>query len=247
MMLKNSITYLKRARWFVLLLAVAVLSSCNWIFDGIRGSGVIVEEDRRLNPFHSISMGISADLFFSVGFPQDFRIIGDDNILEVIKTTVKSNGTLDIYSRRNLRPTSRIKIFISMFDAEAFTLSGSGTMLGQNSFSVDDLTLFVSGSGSMEMDVSANQITSTISGSGDIRLSGSTITHDIKISGSGTLSALDLDSRNCDVLISGSGEGYIFVQDFLTVNISGSGNVNYMGSPVISSNISGSGQVIKLD
>ncbi len=239
---------IKKTRWFVLLLTVAVLSSCNWLFkETVRGSGIIIDEIRELNTFHSITMGISADLFFTVELTQDFRIIGDDNILEVIETAVKPDGTLEILSTMNLKPTSRVKIFVSMTEAKAFSLSGEGTMLGQAPFTTSDLILSVSGSGSMEMNVTAGQITSTISGSGNIRLSGSTANHIIDISGSGNLHALDLDTVRCDILISGSGECYVFVSQFLTVDISGSGNVNYKGSPLITSNITGSGQLIDLN
>lgn len=246
--MNNSGLLLRKSRRFILLLALAVLSSCNWIFkETVRGSGIILEEIRQLNTFHSISMGISADLFFSVEFSQNFRIIGDENILEVIETTVKPDGTLEITSLKNYRPTSRVKIFVSMTDAKAFTLSGEGTMLGQNPFTAYDLILSVSVSGSMEMNVTAGQITGTISGSGNIRLSGNTAIHTITISGSGSVNALGLDSARCDVRISGSGECYVFVRQFLDVDISGSGNVNYKGSPSITSNISGSGQLINLN
>ncbi len=246
--MKSFVVLLKRKRWIVLLLAAAVLSSCNWAFkETVRGSGIILEEIRQLSTFHSISIGISADLFFTVGFTQNFRIIGDENILEVIETTVKPDGTLEIISPQNYRPTSRVKIFVSMSAARAFSLSGEGTMLGQTPFTAGDLTLTVSGSGRMEMEVTAGQITSIVSGSGKIRLSGNTAVHTTNISGSGTVSALDLDSTRCDIRISGSGESYVFVRQFLNVDISGSGNVNYKGSPSITSNISGSGQLINLN
>ncbi len=246
--MKSSVVLLKRNRWVVLLLAVVVLSSCHWLFkETVRGSGIILEEIRQLSTFQSITMGISADLFFTVGLAQNFRIIGDENILEIIETTVKPEGTLEIVSPKNYRPTSRVKIFVSMTEANAFSLSGEGTVLGQSPFSTNDLILSVSGSGSMEMDVTAGQITSTISGSGDIRLSGAAAIHTITISGSGKAHALDLESIRCDVLLSGSGECYVSVLQFLNVDISGSGNVNYRGLPSVTSNISGSGQLIKLD
>jgi len=91
-----------------------------------------------LNAFHNISMGISADLFFNVGFGQNFRIVGDDNILKVIETRVMPGGTLKIISPNNFRPSSRVKILVSMNDAKAFTISGDGTMLGQSPFTASD-------------------------------------------------------------------------------------------------------------
>ncbi|MCJ7581121.1 MAG: DUF2807 domain-containing protein [Candidatus Aminicenantes bacterium] len=246
--MNNSTLFSRKSRWFVLMLAVAVLSSCNWLIkETVRGSGIILDEIRQLSAFHSISMGISADLFFTVEFAQSFRIVGDDNILQVVETTVKPDGTLEILSPKNFRPTTRVKIFVSMTEVRAFSLSGDGTLLGQFPFAASDLILIVSGSGSMEMNVTVGQITSSISGSGSIRLSGNTAVHTINISGSGSLSALDLDTVRSDIRISGSGECYVFVQQFLDADISGSGNVNYKGSPTITSNISGSGQLIKLD
>ena len=52
-------------------------------------------------------------------------------------------------------------------------LSGSGKVIGESKFDVEDLDISVSGSGKLDMDVHAENIESGISGSGNITLGGS--------------------------------------------------------------------------
>jgi hypothetical protein len=66
----------------------------------------------------------------------------------------------------------------------------------------------------------------------------------LNISGSGKIKALHLEQDECSASISGSGDMYVFVYDFLDANITGSGNIFYRGNPRINVKISGSGSLI---
>jgi len=234
-------------KMIALFFLIVVLISCDLLFKAtIRGSGIIIDETRQLDFFHTVDMSIAADLVFSLDAAQSFRIVGDDNIVAEIQTEVRGN-TLEIFTDKNYKTDHGVQIYISMQQIKGFSLSGAGTIQGLASFVATNLTLNISGSGSMDMDVTANQINSTISGSGSIFLSGTINTHIIDIPGSGEMRALGLDTLVCEITISGSGNCYVFVRDVLDVDISGSGNVYYTGTPAITSRITGSGDIISLD
>ena len=197
--------------------------------------------------FRAIDLAIAADLEFIPNAPQSFLIVGDDNILEIIETRLRGDGTLEIYTDKNYRTDFGIKIYVSMTNIDGFKISGSGTILGQGPFTTGSLQLEISGSGTAEMTVNAGHISSRISGSGTIFLGGNSSSHAIEISGSGRMEALGLDVDTCDITISGSGNAFISVRLFLNVVISGSGTVYYSGSPSLDVQITGSGQLVKLD
>jgi hypothetical protein len=57
------------------------------------------------------------------------------------------------------------------------------------------------------------------------------------------VSAFNLEAKNADVEIRGSGDVEVFATDFLNVDIDGSGDVFYKGNPEITLRIDGSGEL----
>jgi hypothetical protein len=72
------------------------------------------------------------------------------------------------------------------------------------------------------------------------------VSQNIAISGSGDLYAENLETRNAEVHVSGSGECKLFVSGKLQASVSGSGDVYYKGEPVVKAHVSGSGKVRKM-
>ena len=134
-----------------------------------------------------------------------------------------------------------------MKNLEGISLSGSGKVIGESKFEVEDIDLSVSGSGDLEMDVFARNIDSGISGSGSIELSGVSGSHKVSISGSGKLYAEDMEVEEYKIHISGSGACRINVTKEIDASISGSGSVSYKGDPdKVYNHSSGSGKIRKI-
>jgi hypothetical protein len=230
--------------------ALAFTYSCQDICsskNSVYGSGVVVEEIREVDSFHSVEIQGSCDLYFVKGTTQELRVIADDNILPLILTWVRHDGTLIIESKGNYTSKSGVKVFVSMMEIRGFAISGSGSINGESPFSPQELHLMIAGSGSIQMDVRAHKVWSYIAGSGNIHLAGSAESHAVQIAGSSSLDAFDFFVSCYDVQIPGSGECRIFVKNILNVILAGSGNVYYKGSPsVVNTTIVGSGNVIGL-
>lgn len=83
-----------------------------------------------------------------------------------------------------------------------------------------------------------------ISGAGDFTLSGDeqeSLT--IRIEGTGDVSALDMEVRDCFIMIDGAGNCQVNVSRLLDIQINGVGHVSYAGSPDLSYDIDGVGNV----
>lgn len=228
-------------------IALALTWSCRNIGcdDTIYGSGVVVEEIREVGSFHSVEIWGSCDLYFVKSATQELRVITDDNILPLIHTWVRHDGTLIIESKGNYTSSAGVKVYVSMTEIRGFTISGSGSIIGESPFSPQELNLTIAGSGKMHMNVRANKIRSSIVGSGNIHLAGRAKYHTVMITGSGSLESFDLLVSCYDIQIPGSGECRITVEDVLNVVIAGSGSVYYKGyPPVINTTVVGSGEVI---
>ncbi len=210
------------------------------------GSAMAQKETRDVSEFTKISFGIAGNLYLKQGSRQSLVLEGDD--LDEIETEV-SGGKLRIKREgRNWGwSNNKIDVYITIKNLEGVNLSGSGKVIGDSKFEVEDLDLSVSGSGDMELDVYAKNIDSGISGSGSIELSGVSEYHKVSISGSGKLAAENMEVEEYKIRISGSGACRINVTKEIDASISGSGNVSYKGNPDrVHSSTSGSGKIRKI-
>lgn len=245
-MKKNSIILL-----FVGISTIFLANNCTFSHDssGINSKDT-AENSRDVSPFKSISLDVSADLTLIQGSPQQIILKGSAREIERILTVVEGTN-LVIKAKNKFVNLNKIKIYVTMAEVEGLTISGSGTIVSQNSIKTNNLGLAISGSGDIVIsDLSANTISSAISGSGSIRLNGQNNkikSQDIAISGSGDIYAENLETENITVAINGSGSCHVFASNVLNAEIAGSGDVLYKGKPGVNANVSGSGKVKHID
>ncbi|WP_347158915.1 head GIN domain-containing protein [Pontibacter chitinilyticus] len=227
-----------------LLLAGAVLSSCDEEGICLKGVGDVETRTLQLDAFHGVEVNGSTKVYVERGPTQKVEVKGQANILDELETDV-DDGIWHIEFDRCLRKHKTVEVYITLPDLDYAEVSGSGLMSWQDTFDADNFQARVSGSGELTGPVAANQVTARISGSGAINLSGTAQDQDIAISGSGNLRAFGLQTKTTEVDVSGSGNAEVTTSDVLDVNISGSGRVYYQGNPTVNADISGSGKVIK--
>lgn len=213
----------------------------NW--QQTKGEGSVVEQTLKLDHFTGVKLSISGNVFLTQGSQQSVRITGQQNIIDLIETTV-NNDVWKIKTSQSIRQHEPINIYITIPSLTSAHISGSGDIVTEGVFTnCDQLKAGISGSGGLQINVQANAVDTHISGSGDIELSGSTNDLEVHISGSGDIDAYDMVSNNADVHISGSGGCRIHAEKELDVHVSGSGDIHYKGNPSVHSRISGSGDL----
>ncbi len=203
------------------------------------------KQNREVDAFTGISMGISANLYLKTGESHKVVLDGDADVLDHIETSVR-NGRLVLETKdkrwwRGFR--EKIDVYVSAEEIDYISLGGSGKIIGENTIKGDKLKLSVSGSGDMRLKVDVNELDQGISGSGDLELEGKASKVSTTISGSGSLDAEDLIADTYEVRISGSGKCRIHAEKDINARISGSGSVYYKGDPNSRSTVSGSGKV----
>jgi len=228
----------------------------------IEGNGQMAIETRQLVSFNKIdntgtfNVYIKQDSVFSV------TIQAESNLVPHVRTIINGN-TLKIDTRENLKENYPVNVFVSTPVIEGAYLSGSG-FVSLDSLDTDYLEIALSGSGKIQGYTETNSLvvkisgsgiidlasyTNTsdirISGSGDIYLTGASSSGSFSISGSGQIKSSGFSQNECVAKISGSGDMFLNVSDFLDVTIAGSGSIYYIGNPSTNVKITGSGQLIK--
>lgn len=206
----------------------------------------VKKEERTVEKFNAVGMGISADVKLTQGSPQSLVIEGAVKDLEKIITET-DGSTLKIKSKPGSWHVGKVTVYITMEEVKELKISGSGSIVANSAVNTDELYMSVSGSGSINIsELTAAILHSHISGSGSIDLAGKgaeTKSHDIHISGSGDLSVPELPTQDINVHISGSGNCKVMASNKLTARVSGSGDVYYKGKPVVDAKVSGSGKI----
>jgi len=225
------------------LLPLLFASCSDYYIPGINGEGEIVESTVYLDDFDGFVSTIGADIFLTQGDTQEVVIRAQENIIDNIVLDV-NRGIWTIEYYEWVHHAKPVKIFITIPDLTKAAVTGSGNITGVTPFyNLGRLELAISGSGDFDLETESNEVDVRVSGLGNFELAGETKFLDILISGSGNIDAFDLETEEAEITISGSGNAFVDVEDYLNVMISGSGSVFYRGTPEIDSHITGSGTV----
>lgn len=224
----------------------------NWNYNlefggGIRGSGVVKTETRKVQDFSAISIDYPAEIVVQQGSSASVKVEAEDNLLPQLATEVR-DGTLHIESRINdwskqVNPSKPVKVTVTVKDLREIHFSSAGTLLVKG-LQAEALKMVLSGAGDVTLDkVNLGRLDTVLSGAGSIDANGTAEDVAVNISGFGSFDAPKLTSMTADVRITGAGSAVLRVEKELTATVSGAGSVNYYGSPHVEKNISGAGSV----
>jgi len=224
------------------------LNSCSkdGYFPCIRGKGGKVTETRVLTGFTKVDFRLPGEIEVVKGNKFEAAVAGYENQLSEVRTRV-SGERLIIDSDRCLKNTD-FHLVVTLPHLNSLRLAGSAKAEVGDGFDNDKMEFSIVGSGNISAPVTSQDVKAEISGSGNILLSGIADKLDASISGSGKIKAFDLQVKQLEARISGSGDVESSVSERIDAQISGSGSVRYKGSPgTVNSQISGSGKVVKVN
>lgn len=228
------------------LVSLLLLPSC-WFVGGVNGSGRMTEETRQLEAFHSIQAGGRFELRISQGPAEPLRLEGEDNILPLVRSTVR-NGVLHLDTEEQLGRIKPIVVHASATEWRSLSLSGAGKLITETPVRGATLRLRISGAGEIKAQVDLGELDLEVSGAGNCQLSGSARNVSFRASGAGDLDALRLRSENASIRISGAGSANVHATGRLEATISGAGSVRYAGNPeTVQKSVSGAGSIKALE
>lgn len=225
-----------------LALGAGVLSGC--AFGMVIGSGKSMSETRTVSDFNAVEFAFLGDLEITQGNEESLTISGDDNIVPLIRTTIR-NGTLRIdASPANIgRAVVPLRYTLTVKELDRLALSGLGN-IAMDALESGNVALTLSGAGALSIDaLTADNLSVTMSGLGSANLRGEVNQQAVSLSGAGSYYAGDLRSQTAAVRISGLGSAEVWAVETLAAEISGAGNIQYIGSPQVAQQISGLGSV----
>lgn len=245
----------------ILLMTGLSFTGCYKAWHIIEGNYDVQTETRSISGFSHVFNEGSFDVYIIQDASGEVIIEAESNLIPLVRTRIEGSA-LVVDTKDNLHNNYPIKVYVHTMELDEARLSGSGLLRIEdfNTGDIDidlsgsgdvffsgnatDVKCNISGSGDMELGLTCVELEAKISGSGEMEIYGEASKGDLNISGSGSIRAYDMLFQECKARISGSGDMYVNVADYLDVTISGSGSVYYLGNPIVEADISGSGNVI---
>ena len=222
--MKNTNIYIVTILFFVFGCSIAK----NYSDSQVRGNGTSISEIRDLKEFTEIEMSIAYDkIVVNFGAVQSLQIIGDENIIPLIKTRV-SNGVLTISSDSSFQTKVESEIVINMISLKKFIFDGVGE--------------------SIINKMNEEHFICTLNGVGSCELNGSVVNFELSVNGVGSINAKELIGDKVVASLNGVGSAEVYATNSLNASVNGIGGLTYYGDPEkIILNDSGLGSISKGD
>ena len=213
------------------------------------GSGKLANETRAVSGFHAVELVCTGTLDITPGDKEELVVEAEDNILTLIETKVRADGTLLITFKEheNVQTTKPISFKLSVKALDQIVLVGSGNIHVVGKLAAANETIKLPGSGNITVNsLETGALTVSLQGSGVIKVTGSAPSQSVRIDGSGKYEASAFKTDAAKISVNGSGACEVWTEKSLEVSIGGSGVVEYRGHPELKQRIAGSGAVRSL-
>jgi hypothetical protein len=191
----------------------------------VQGNGRAGELRQELKSFTEIRTELSADVKVSRGEAYSIKLLGDDNILPLIKFDIQ-NATLILHTDKNFASKTPLKILLTVTDINKFKANGSGNVYFHN--------------------LKGDRLNVELNGSGNMFAKNGYISHlNVVLHGSGDIDFGQMQSKECEVSLLGSGEILVNAQQAVNANLSGAGQIVVTGHPAkVQKTVRGAGEIL---
>ncbi|MBL8891800.1 MAG: DUF2807 domain-containing protein [Planctomycetaceae bacterium] len=201
----QTMSLIRSNSWLLIPLA-CVMTGCV----GIQGSGVSKTETREVTTFHAVNNECVGDVTIQIGSPQSVTVTFDDNLLELVETSVV-DGELKINTTENYNSKVGLKVEITVPDLDQLRLSGVGSIKATG---IDNESLKI-----------------RQSGVGSLKVAGKTKSVDLSVSGVGSADLSGLEAEKANAVVSGVGAASVFASESIVGKVSGVGGLTIHGNP----------------
>ncbi len=233
------------ARTLFLFAAASMLSSCLFIGSSVKGDGIVESLERELPGFNAVQVTSGMNVYFVEGSQQKVVVVTDQNLHELIETTVEDN-TLLIKTLGNIWSSTEKKVLITCPGLREIRTTAGSNAFSDNRLFFDTLYLRASAGSSIKIDIEGTELEVQGSSGANIHLTGSASRLVARTSSGSNLKAEDFTTEFSDISVSSGSNVWVNTMRELTANASSGGNIFYFGTPKkINSSSSSGGNINK--
>lgn len=236
---------MKKAAILLTAIIISTIFVSCFFTGSVEGNGKVVEETRDLGDFDKISVTRGMNVHISQGATQKVVIKADENLLDVIETTV-SDGTLKVSCNRGIRKAESNKVLVTVPNLDLLKTTAGSNVFAEDTLNLKALEIKSTAGSNVKLILKSEELTVSAMAGSNIFLNGTTESFNAKANSGSNVKAGDLLTATCDLKASSGANVWIHAQKELSAKVSSGANVFYYGSPE-TTNIekSSGGNVIK--
>jgi len=222
----------------------------------VRGVGEITSHTFDTEDFNAVHVGSNFIVSYRHANRSSITVTMQENLFEYLEVSVQ-DGTINVGPRGffntnnthqntyNFDTTNanRPRIYIYAPYLHSASFSGTVDVGAWDAIHTQDFTINIAGTANLAVPLDVVSLDVAVAGASNLELLGTADTVNISVSGAGDISAFDLQAKNVEISMSGTGNVDISASDSLDITLSGVGRVRYIGSPTVTQQISGLGSV----
>jgi len=207
---------------------------------GIKGSGNIIKENREVKCFEEIEAGGIFNVIYTPGDSCSLTVETDDNIMPVVKTTVK-NGRLELHTKGEISKVTKLTVYITAPSLSKLDFSGASNFKTTKALKSNVLNLDFSGASAGKIQLETKTLEIDASGATSLRLSGQARTLNMEASGASHVHTMGLECSIVKVDASGASSVEVKALKQLYAEASGASHIKYSAPDGSSINLDTSG------
>lgn len=219
-------------------------------YQTILGSGQMKSTDYQIGEYTEIEVKCNSEmeLYYTAAQSDKVTIEIQENLAEYLKVSVE-NGVLVVESDKRFRTDSdkTPKLYISTPTLKRIKVEGALSIKQADTIKVDSFRFDIGGAADGVLVLDTGKLDFGVAGACDLTFSGKADEAYFAMSGAGTINAMELQSKQSDIMISGAGTISVNSSDTLNINVSGTGSVNYKGDPKVTQDVGGAVSIKRVD
>jgi hypothetical protein len=228
-----------------LLVIFSITTSC--VLTGTKGNQHVVTNERTVtNSFDGIDVSQGISVYVSQGDEEKITVETDENIQDLLKTTITNNGILKVYFDEPVRNVKTKNVYVTVKNIQLLESSSGSSITAEDAIRTESIQLKSSSGSSIRVEVLTTNATSKASSGSSIKLIGKATTLDARASSGSTIRADRFEASEVEAKVSSGASIEVYATDLLTAEASSGGSIEYNGNPKnIVKNTSSGGSVHK--
>lgn len=215
------------------LIILLSITSCQINFgqNKVKGNRNVIEKNRNIaSNFSKIKVSNGLDVFISEGNTTKIVVEADENLHEIIKTEIE-DGTLKIYSEKNIWRAKARKVYVTTSTLNTVSASSGSDVIVEDFFTSENFKASVSSGADLTVRINAKTISGSSSSGADLKLIGKAENAKLSSSSGSDLDASDLVAKNVTANASSGSDIEANATESVTANASSGGDIDFEGNP----------------
>lgn len=228
-----------------LIILLSLTTSC--VLTGTKGNQHVVTEERTVTySFDGIDVSQGISVYITQGDEEKITVETDENIQELLKTTVTKNGILKIFFDEPVRNIKTKNVYVTIKNVQLLESSSGSTITAEEAIHAESIQLKSSSGSSIRVELVSTNTSSKASSGSSIKIIGRTNALDAKASSGSTIRADRFEASEVEAQVSSGASIEVYATDVLSADASSGGSIEFNGNPKkIVKNTSSGGSVHK--